>query len=115
MWVIVSYKESYGKLWDFPTSSSFPTLHMSDFHQYFNRHGHKTARGSRSRPYPEAADVWRRSSSARCHDRFEDLCLNDHIVAGKRVSIKKLNNLAGSPFLHGLLVRVSVFSVICFM
>ena len=100
-----------------PTSSPHLMASSSSMHQSyqraigafdFNLKRHQYARGSRSAPYPQARDVYVRSSLANLEDDFSNLYMNDLVHVGKRVVHKKLHTLETTRFLTVLLMRGSV-------
>jgi hypothetical protein len=57
---------------------------LVEFERSFNKAKFRRARGSRSRPYPEALDVFIRSGGLSLGgERFDDLFLADTITASK--------------------------------
>ena len=100
-----------------PTSSPHLMASSSSMHQSyqrtigafdFNLRRYQHARGSHSAPYPQARDVYIRSSLANPEDDFSDLYMNDLVHVGKRVACKKLHTLEMTKFLTTLLTRGSV-------
>jgi len=71
----------------------------------FNLVRHRLARGSSTRPYPVAQDVFMRSSFPRADEDFRDLYLNDLINANRRVARQKLHQLEMSTMHRHLLSR----------
>jgi len=100
-----------------PTSSPHSMASSSSIHQSyqcaigafdFNLKRHQFARGSRSAPYPQARDVYVRSSLVNLEDNFSDLYMNNLVHVSKRVACKKLRTLEMTKFLTMLLTRGSV-------
>jgi len=100
-----------------PTSSPHSMASLSSMHQSyqraigafnFNLKRHQHAQGSHSTPYPQARDVYVRSSLANPEDNFSDLYMNDLVHVGKRVARKKLYTLETTKFLTVLLTHGSV-------
>ena len=56
-------------------------------------------------PYPEAEDIWARSTTIEEGERFEELLLSDFIEVGRRVGRRTLRRLSGAPFEEALLDR----------
>jgi len=56
-------------------------------------------------PYPEAEDIWARSTTIEEGERFEELLLSDFIEVGRRVGRRTLRRLSGAPFEEALLER----------
>jgi len=99
------------------TSSPHSIASSSSMHQSyqrvigafdFNLKRHQYAQGSCSAPYPQARDVYVRSSLANPEDNFSDLYMNDLVNVGKCVARKKLHTLETTKFLTALLTCGSV-------
>ena len=56
-------------------------------------------------PYPEAQDVYDRSSKVWPEEGFEDLYRDDFIMAAGRVGRRKLNRMETGPYQRALLNR----------
>ena len=56
-------------------------------------------------PYPSRVGVYTRSDMANCEDEFEDLFLNDFILAQKRVACRRLERLELNKNWRALLAR----------
>ena len=65
----------------------------------------RRARRDASRPYPSCVEVYTRSDMAECEDEFEDLFLNDFILAHKRVARRRLDRLELAKNRRALLAR----------
>ena len=100
-----------------PISSPHSMASSSPIHQSyqraigvfdFNLKRHQHARGSCSAPYPQARDVYVRSSLANPEDNFSDLYMNNLVHVSKHVVCKKLCMLETTKFLTTLLTRGSV-------
>ena len=64
-----------------------------------NRDRFSSARDDLSRPYPSYKDVYLRSNSSNPgSDEFQDLGLNDFLVAQRRVARRKLERLQLTPY-----------------
>ena len=64
-----------------------------------NRDCFSSARDDLSRPYPSYEDVYLRSNTSNPgSDEFQDLGLNDFLVAQRRVARRKLERLQLTPF-----------------
>ena len=56
-------------------------------------------------PYPSQVEVYTQSDMADCEDEFEDLFLNDFILAQKRVACRCLDRLELNKNQRALLAR----------
>ena len=64
-----------------------------------NRDRFSSARDDLSRPYPSYEDVYLRSNMSNPgSDEFQDLGLNDFLVAQRRVARRKLERLQLTPY-----------------
>ena len=71
-----------------------------------NRDHFSSARDDLSRPYPSYEDVYLRSNTSNLgSDEFQDLGLNDFLVAQRRVARQKLERLQLTPYQGSLLSR----------
>ena len=71
-----------------------------------NRDHFSSARDNLSRPYPSYKDVYLRSNTSNPGlDEFQDLGLNDFLVAQRRVARRKLECLQLTPYQGSLLSR----------
>jgi hypothetical protein len=70
----------------------------------YNVHSHDNRRDN-DQPYPLPRTVYIQSSTHDPATSFQHLCLNDHIVAAKRVTRHKLERLETSRYLRGLIAE----------
>ena len=71
-----------------------------------NRDRFSSARDDLSRPYPSYEDVYLRSNTSNPgSDEFQDLGLNDFLVAQRRVGRRKLEHLQLTPYQGSLFSR----------
>ena len=71
-----------------------------------NRDRFSSARDDLSRPYPSYEDVYLRSNMSNPgSDEFQDLGLNDFLVAQRRVARRKLEHLQLTPYQGSLFSR----------
>jgi hypothetical protein len=66
---------------------------------------HPLNRRDNNQPYPLPRTVYIQSSTHDPATSFQHLCLNDHIVAAKRVTRHKLEHLETSRYLRGLIAE----------
>ena len=71
-----------------------------------NRDHFSSARDNLSRPYPSYEDVYLRSNTSNPgSDEFQDLGLNNFLVAQRRVARRKLEHLQLTPYQGSLFSR----------
>ena len=75
-----------------------------------NRDCFSSARDDLSRPYPSYEDVYLRSNTSNPgSDEFQDLGLNDFLVAQRRVARRKLEHLQLTPYCESYAVNTLFF------